>query len=317
MVSPIQERKETTGIASSTKTKMTRFLYDRFAKDYFQELLSPLGAVETSKDVAGEVREIDIYFVPSASPEMDKKTLGLLGRFADTKALIEPFRNAITRSEVRSCSTKLFDTCARFEREAKRNNTELPEDSLPRLWILSPTASKGFLAGFGAELDENQWGRGVHFFDQSWRGAVVVIHQLPVTPETLWLRLLGKGRVKQQAIEEVQALDINNPLRGKAIDLLANLKTTLELNQNLDQEDRDLVMQLSPIYEQRLAEAKQEGVQTERRTTIKNLLRVRFGTLDNDLQTIVEPLLALPPEEFTSLLLELSRNDLLTRFYQQ
>jgi hypothetical protein len=57
---------------------------------------------------------------------------------------------------------------------------------------------------------------------------VIVIHQLPVIPETLWLRLLGKGRVQQRAIEEVQALDINNPLRGKAIDLLANLKTTLE-----------------------------------------------------------------------------------------
>ena len=43
---------------------MTRFPYDRFAKDYLQELLSPLGSVETSKDVAGEVREIDIYFAP-------------------------------------------------------------------------------------------------------------------------------------------------------------------------------------------------------------------------------------------------------------
>ena len=68
---------------------MTKFPYDRFAKDYLQEL-SPLGSVETSKDVAGEVREIDIYFAPSASPQIDKKTLGLLGRFADTKALIEP-----------------------------------------------------------------------------------------------------------------------------------------------------------------------------------------------------------------------------------
>ena len=68
---------------------MTRFLYDRFAKDYFQELLSPLGSVETSKDVTGEVREIDIYFAPSASPKIYKETLGLLGRFADRKALIE------------------------------------------------------------------------------------------------------------------------------------------------------------------------------------------------------------------------------------
>ncbi|MDF5733990.1 MAG: hypothetical protein PUP92_39980 [Rhizonema sp. PD38] len=204
------------------------------------------------------------------------------------------------------------------------------------LWILSPTASQEFLEEFGAKLDEEQWGRGVHLFDKSWRGAVVAIHQLPITPETLWLRLLGKGRVQQRAIEEVQALDINNPLRTKAIDLLANLKTTLELNQNLDTEERDLVMQLSPIYEQRLAEAiqigreegiqqgvqqgVQQGIQTERRTIIENLLRVRFGTLDNSLQGIIEPLLALSAEEFSSFLLQLSnlsREDLLRRLHQE
>ena len=311
---------------------MTRFPYDTFAKDYFKELLSPLGSVETSKDVAGEIRKIDVYFVPNADPQIDKEILGLLGRFAETKALIEPFRNAQTKSEVRSCSTKLFDTCTRFEREAKRNNTSIDEDSLPRLWILSPTASKDFLEGFGGELDELEWGSGIYFFDESWRGAIVVIHQLPVTPETLWLRLLGKGRVQKRAIGEVQALDINNPLRSKAIDLLANLKTTLELNQSLDVEDRELVMQLSPIYEQRLAEAiqqgrqegRQEGIQqgeiNERRTIIENLLRVRFGTVEPQLAVIIEPLLALPPTEFSSLLLQLSslsKEDLLTRFIQQ
>ncbi len=32
--------------------------------------------------------------------------------------------------------------------------------------------------------------------------------------------------------------------------------------------------------------------------TLYYLLRVRFGTLDNELQATVEPLLALPPKEF-------------------
>ena len=195
----------------------------------------------------------------------------------------------------------------------KRNDTRLEEDYLPKLWILSPTASEDFLEGLNTELDVENWSSGIYFLGDVLRTAVVAIHQLPVTPETLWLRLLGKGRVQQRAIEEVQALDVNNPLRAKAIDLLASLKTTLELNQNLDTEDRDLVMQLSPIYEQRLAEVRQ----TERRTIIENLLRVRFGTLDEQLSAIVEPLLALPPEEFSSLLLQLSREDLLTRFTQQ
>ena len=193
--------------------------------------------------------------------------------------------------------------------------------------ILSPTASEDFLEGFNTEPNVENWLPGIYFLGDSLRTAVVVIHQLPVIPETLWLRLLGKGRVQQRAIEEVKALDVNNPLRSKAIDLLANLKTTLELNQNLDTEDRDLLMQLSPIYEQRLAEATQQGrhlgreesIERERRI-IENLLQMRFGTLDNQLQAIIEPLLALSPEDFSSLLLQLSnlsREELLARFSQQ
>lgn len=43
---------------------MTVFPYDQFAKDYLKELLSPLGEVETSRNIAGEVREIDVWFAP-------------------------------------------------------------------------------------------------------------------------------------------------------------------------------------------------------------------------------------------------------------
>ncbi|MBW4446044.1 MAG: hypothetical protein KME38_03955 [Spirirestis rafaelensis WJT71-NPBG6] len=76
--------------------------------------------------------------------------------------------------------------------------------------------------------------------------------------------------------------------------------------------------------EQRLAEARQEGqqqgmqqgIQTERRITIENLLRVRFGTLDEELVAIIEPMLVLPPEEFTRFLLQSSREELLARFRQ-
>ncbi len=40
---------------------MTRQTYDQFAKQFLKELLSPFGQVEISKEVTGEVRQIDIY----------------------------------------------------------------------------------------------------------------------------------------------------------------------------------------------------------------------------------------------------------------
>ncbi|MEH2234930.1 hypothetical protein [Nostoc sp.] len=306
---------------------MTRFPYDQFAKDYLKELLQPLGEVETSRKVPAQIREIDVYFVPPLQSTKNTIELGLLGKFAAEPALVEPFRNAATIAEIRSCMNKLFDIFAEVKRQAKGDKNRLAESELPRLWILSPTASESILDGFKTNLDEENWGIGVYFLGDYLRTAIVVIHQLARTEETLWLRILGKGRVQQQAIDELEALPQNNPLRSKAIDLLLNLKITLEFNQNIDEEDRDLIMRLSPIYEQKLAEVKQEGIQegiqegvqegiqAERRNVIENLLRVRFGSLDAELRVITEALLALSPEEFTPLLVQLSREELLDRFF--
>ncbi len=105
-------------------------------------------------------------------------------------------------------------------------------------------------------------------------------------------------------------------------------------------------MELSPIYLQRLETATQEGVQQGlqqgvqqglqqgvqqglqqgvqqglqqglqqgKRIVVENLLRVRFGSLDDELSAIIEPLVELPVEEFTPLLVQLSREELLARF---
>ena len=84
-------------------------------------------------------------------------------------------------------------------------------------------------------------------------------------------------------------------------------------------------MQLSPLYEQKLAEVKligqqegiQVGIQAERRAIVESLFRVRFGTVDDELSAIVQPIILLSPEEFAPLVLQLSqlsRSELLSRF---
>ena len=62
-----------------------------------------------------------------------------------------------------------------------------------------------------------------------------------------------------------------------------------------EEDDRELVMRLAPLYQQNREQAKLEG----ERLVVGNLLLFRFGSLDNELQAIAEPLLAFPPEEFT------------------
>jgi hypothetical protein len=40
----------------------------RKSKDYLETLLSPYGNVEVAKQVPGEIREIDLYFIPNSPP---------------------------------------------------------------------------------------------------------------------------------------------------------------------------------------------------------------------------------------------------------
>ena len=75
--------------------KMTIFPHDEFAKNYLEALLGTVGEVKTDRKVPSEIREIDVYFAPFAQPSEKTVELGLLGRFADTAALFEPFRNAV------------------------------------------------------------------------------------------------------------------------------------------------------------------------------------------------------------------------------
>ncbi|NEQ84942.1 MAG: hypothetical protein F6K26_33825, partial [Moorea sp. SIO2I5] len=170
----------------------------------------------------------------------------------------------------------------------------------------------------------------------------------------------------QHAIEELKSLPNGSQHKDNILelvyDMLAILDARIKQNQDLEEDDRELIMQLSQIYQQRLelatelgrqegivqgkqeglvegkqeglvegkqeglvqgkqeglVEGKQEGLvqgkQNERRSMVTYLLRSRFGELDQELLGIIEPLMALSPEEFTPLLLQLSRLELLTRF---
>jgi len=293
---------------------MTRFPHDQFAKDYLKELLAPLGEVQVPRSVAGEVREIDVWFAPLPRPTVEPSVLGLLGRMAASPCLLEPFHNAPTPTEIRNCLLKLFELHGELQRQARRDSERLQEADLPRLWILSPTASVPLLDGFRAIVDEDNWMRGIYFLGDHLKAAVVAIHQLPRTDETLWLRILGKGTVQRQAIDELAALPEDNLLRANALELLANLRLNLEASENLSEEDRELIMNLSPAYLQWRDETLREGMQSGIRLMVESMLEVKFGAIDRELSQIVEPLMQLEAKDRTQLLMQLSREELLARF---
>ncbi|NJM63949.1 MAG: flagellar assembly protein H [Oscillatoriales cyanobacterium RU_3_3] len=295
---------------------MTRFIHDRFAKEYLAELLSPIGTVNIGRDVTSEVREIDVCFIPNTAIPEYSSSLGLLGKMAQTTAIFEPFRNPITVSEVWGCMSKLWDLQSELERQARRENTRYDGAQWPRLWILTPTASKALVSGFGGIPNLSNWIEGIYFFPEHWRGAIVVIHQLPETPETLWLRILGKGKVQMRAIAQLSALATDDPLRITALELLYRLQSNLvaDPKQQLEAEERELIMAIAPLFQQQLQAAEQQGIergiergrQEQQRLILENFLRVRFGELTPQMTIFLAPISKLSAAEFTVLLLAIS-----------
>jgi Domain of unknown function (DUF4351) len=298
---------------------MTQFPHDEFAKSFLDSLLSPLGTVEVSQQISSEVRYADVYFTPE--PNMVKTDdLGLLAKLAASSVVFEPFRNSVKMPQIRACMSKLFDLHQALGKEAKKERQpELTEDSLPMLWILTPTLSAPILEGFGAKLDLERWGEGVYLMPTHFKTGIIVLHQLPKTPATLWLRILGKGRVQEQAIQEVTALPAEHPQRDNVLDLLGNLKVILEARANIEPEEQELIMQLSPLYLEKIQAAEFVGEQRGRQsgliegevkegqTLVLRQLNRRVGTLSIDLEAKIKTLPLAQLEELGEALLDFSQ----------
>ncbi len=100
---------------------------------------------------------------------------------------------------------KLFAVHGELERKAKRKKIPLDDAKIPQLWILTPTASANLLESFSCLPSSEDGEFRMYRAGSGWKMGAIVIHELAKTPETLWLRLLGKGPVQAQAIQELES----------------------------------------------------------------------------------------------------------------
>ena len=247
---------------------MTRQIHDQFAKEYLEELLTPLGVIKKSEKISSEVQEIDVWFEPSNSAPKGLP-LGLLGKMATSSCLFEPFRNPPSETEIGSCLSKLYVVHGNILRKAKREKRTIPFSELPLLWILTPTFSARMIEGLGGKSsDDSSWGKGIYFVPYIYKMGIVAIHQLPVNEDTLWLRVLGKGTTQKRAVEELVSLPNGNPFRENLLEILANWRINLELRDNLSNEQQEDIMNLSPAYLKQREEWKLEGKEEGRLSEI-------------------------------------------------
>jgi len=280
-----------------------------YTKNFFQDIAFSCGKVETGKNVAPEIKELDVCFTPD-NPSQVPPELGLLGRFLQTPCLFEIYRNPVTLKQLGDCLSKRFDVCQELERQSKRKKEKLRAEDMPRLWILTPTASPRTLEAFSGRMKPD-WGEGIYFLAEGLGSAVVVIHQLPETPETLWVRLLGRNGTMKRAIDELEALSEDNPFRAIALKLLYNLSKNLEALPRKSREEQEVIMRLAPLYQQDREKAIQEGrvqgIEQGRQreaSLILRLLQRRCGEIPTNWAEVIRELSIEQLEELGEALLD-------------
>jgi predicted transposase YdaD len=185
---------------------------------------------------------------------------------------------------------------------------------LPYLWILTASASENLLNGFGAYPSEN-WGPGIYFLHHSLRVAIVALNQIPVTEETLLLRILGKGQTQKRAIDEVIAFDDRDPRRSAILKLITNWKISIEITGQVE-EEQELMMVLSQAYleweQQTEQRGKLEGKLEGERSLIFRQITRRIGDVAPEVRLQIQSLSLSQLEALGEALLDFSElNDLM------
>jgi hypothetical protein len=245
---------------------VTRTPYDRFGKQLVRDALERRCSVETDAEIPADARRIDLWVTPREASAPLPDHLGLLGRITSSSVTLEFFHNTPSGDELAVCLIKHGE----FRRFLSRRKTLPP---LPIQWVISSGRPDAGIDGLGFR-PMTGGPRGIYESPPLQYTRLVVVNELPVTRDTLLVRLLGAGSVLKQAIAELQALPVEAPERRLALPVLLRLRLTVPIDPaQRTSDDQEFLMNTQDIVETWRREAIQEG---ERKLLLR-LLQRRFG----------------------------------------
>ena len=219
-----------------------RTRFDQFGKQMVRSAVASRGAVETDAEVPADTRRIDLWFMPDPAGEPVPAYLGLLGRITAGPSTLEFFHNTPSGDDLADCLIKYGQFCHYL-------SLRKPPPPIPTQWVISSGCPKGGIEGLRLHRLEG-WPPGIYEGPPLLWTRLVVVSELPVTPDTLLLRLLGAGQVLKQAIAELKALRAEDPGRSLALPLLVRLRLEIPTDpaQRTD-DDQEFLMQTQDIVE--------------------------------------------------------------------
>ena len=233
---------------------MTRTPFDRFGKQMVRDALEGRCSVEADAEVPADTRHVDLRIIPHEAGAPPPDHLGLLGRITSGSVTLEFFHNTPSGEDLHICLLKHGE----LRHFLSRQRTLPPA---PTQWVISSGRPDAAIEGLAFRPTTGAL-RGLYESPPLHCTRLVVVSELPVTRDTLLVRLLGAGAVLKQAIAELQALPAEAPERRLALPILLRLRLAVPTDPaQQTSDDQEFLMNTQDIVETWRQEAIQEGVE--------------------------------------------------------
>jgi hypothetical protein len=251
-----------------------RTCHDEWVKRILEVWLDSLGEVVIDARIAGVSRHGDVLFTEQREDVTLRRVLGVLGELARGQVLFEPFRNPVTPAELQSCVLKAIDLNAQARRAARRAKRKASTVQQTSLVVITPSMSEEIRTL--AELTRVHEGKpGIYRLARLWSALVVVVDELGREASTVWLRLLGRGRVQAQAVEELLKMSSHEPLRDATFELLVAWQQNLPLVVGTAEGENDMLENWREIYARWERKVTREGRREEKAHAVMTVLEAR------------------------------------------
>jgi hypothetical protein len=285
---------------------MSQYQDDDFSKAYTTALYQTKGEVKINVRVkSDEALEIDLLFVGNLkSDAWAKEDLGVFDQMmrVHPTIFVEHYSGYLNADHIVRCVTRMDLYVSGEKKEAKKRGDSrsgrlrqrFSNAQRPFTWMLATGCSRKILQLFGAAVDPAM-GAGIYRVIPGLRMGIVVIRELPDTPETLWLRGLGKDKILTQAFANITQLPETKRERNDIVEVcIKHFQYLAEKSGTPLSEQEENFMktmqEIDTIYRAEMSRAKQEGQQEGKVDLILHLLDRLVGAVSIDLQDRVRAL---------------------------
>ncbi|MEM9490596.1 MAG: hypothetical protein AAGC55_15730 [Myxococcota bacterium] len=250
-------------------------VHDQLAKAILQAVLGAMlgrgvSRLESNREIRGHVLQADVWIEPELQRTSALGPLGLLGRIiARGPCLLEPFSGVPRVSDIRSCILKQHSLGHAQRRDSRTEDRATAP--FPRLWVIASGSPEQVIRGLELRPMPG-WPAGCLCGPPLSAMHLVVVRQLPRTPETTLVRLLGRRETFRQAVRDVAEIHGAAPELTQVAEQVMRVLIVFrgEIDQHqLEEDDMNTMRDIDAIYAEWrrkvLAEGHEKGREAGRR----------------------------------------------------